>query len=130
MKTAGIDPSRVRVARDGVCIPTRVHSAPANRKRVVAVRASGSDKPKEVTLLDYGVGNVRSVRNAINYLGYTVREVEKPSDIANAERLIFPGVGSFGAAMDILNAKGFSDPLRDYLREGERCPHDKRRWPI
>jgi hypothetical protein len=37
-------------------------------------RASNSS-PKEVTLLDYGAGNVRSVRNAIKKLGYTIRDV-------------------------------------------------------
>jgi hypothetical protein len=41
-----------------------------------------------VTLLDYGVGNVRSVRNAIRRLGFAVREVTCPEDIATAERLV------------------------------------------
>jgi glutamine amidotransferase/cyclase len=108
------------VTQDDFRAPLRTHTA--RRKRAVAVRAgsgSGSDKPKEVTLLDYGVGNVRSVRNAIKYLGYTVRDVQSASDITSADRLIFPGVGSFGAAMDILNDKGFAAPLKDYLAEGE-----------
>jgi len=108
------------VTQDDFRAPLRTHTA--RRKRAVTVRAgsgSGSDKPKEVTLLDYGVGNVRSVRNAIKYLGYTVRDVQSPSDITSADRLIFPGVGSFGAAMDILNDKGFAAPLKDYLAEGK-----------
>eukprot|EP00238_Polyblepharides_amylifera_P013315 CAMPEP_0196580822 /NCGR_PEP_ID=MMETSP1081-20130531/30777_1 /TAXON_ID=36882 /ORGANISM="Pyramimonas amylifera, Strain CCMP720" /LENGTH=603 /DNA_ID=CAMNT_0041900819 /DNA_START=117 /DNA_END=1928 /DNA_ORIENTATION=- len=71
----------------------------------------------EVTLLDYGVGNVRSVRNAIKHLGFTVREVENPSDITRADRLVFPGVGSFGAAMDILKSKGYAEPLKEYILE-------------
>ncbi|KAK3246846.1 hypothetical protein CYMTET_43634 [Cymbomonas tetramitiformis] len=74
---------------------------------------------REVTLLDYGVGNVRSVRNAIKYLGFEVREVTKPEDILTAKRLIFPGVGSYGAAMDILKRKDFVDPLKEYLAEGK-----------
>jgi hypothetical protein len=41
-----------------------------------------------VTLLDYGVGNVRSVRNAIRRLGFAVREVTCADDIATAERLV------------------------------------------
>ena len=49
-----------------------------------------------VTLLDYGAGNVRSVRNALKKLGVTVKDVKAPEDIISADKLIFPGVGSFG----------------------------------
>jgi imidazole glycerol phosphate synthase glutamine amidotransferase subunit len=64
-----------------------------------------------ITLLDYGAGNVRSVRNAIKKLGYTVQDVKTPADILNAERLIFPGVGSYGSVMDRLQREGFVEPL-------------------
>ena len=52
-----------------------------------------------ITLLDYGAGNVRSVVNALESLGETVRQVASPADIDQAERLVFPGVGNFGAMM-------------------------------
>jgi len=71
-----------------------------------------------VTLLDYGAGNVRSVRNAIRNLGYTVRDVTRPEDIDRAERLVFPGVGSFGSAMTRLHEAGYLAPLRRYLETG------------
>ena len=89
---------------------------------------------KEVFLLDYGAGNVRSVRNAIRKLGFTVKDVrislpclnvqstlhrcqiEKPSDILSANKLIFPGVGSFGAAMRVLRERQFEQPLVEYLQ--------------
>ncbi len=64
-----------------------------------------------ITLLDYGAGNVRSVRNAIRKLGYSVQDVQNPADILNAERLIFPGVGSYGSVMDRLRRDGFVEPL-------------------
>mmetsp|Transcript_3043 Transcript_3043/g.10952 ORF Transcript_3043/g.10952 Transcript_3043/m.10952 type:complete len:585 (-) Transcript_3043:64-1818(-) len=69
----------------------------------------------EVTLLDYGAGNVRSVRNALHALGYTVHDVTDPRDILKAEKLIFPGVGSYGSAMDVLKSRGYVEPLREYL---------------
>ncbi len=72
-----------------------------------------------ITLLDYGAGNVRSVRNAIKRLGYAVSDVEKPDDIRQAEKLIFPGVGSFGSAMERLRHAGYTEPLLDYLRAGK-----------
>lgn len=71
-----------------------------------------------IALLDYGAGNVRSVRNAIAALGYPLTDVRKPADILAAERLIFPGVGAFGPAMERLRELGFEEPLRDYLLAG------------
>jgi len=71
-----------------------------------------------ITLLDYGAGNVRSVINAIENLGESVQIARRPEEIANAEKLIFPGVGAFGSMMQILNQKGYIDPLRDFLQSG------------
>jgi len=72
--------------------------------------------PETITLLDYGAGNVRSVRNAIRKLGYAVKDVRRPSDIETADKLVFPGVGSFGSAMERLRAEGYAEPLIRYLR--------------
>ena len=69
-----------------------------------------------ITLLDYGAGNVRSVINAIESLGETVKIVAKGEDILAAEKLVFPGVGAFGNMMHILRDKNYVEPLRAYLR--------------
>jgi glutamine amidotransferase/cyclase len=71
-----------------------------------------------ISILDYGAGNVRSVRNAVRRLGYELTDIERPEDILRAERLIFPGVGSFGSAMRRLHQCGYVEPLREYLRAG------------
>ncbi|MBK1648478.1 imidazole glycerol phosphate synthase subunit HisF [Rhabdochromatium marinum] len=71
-----------------------------------------------IALLDYGAGNVRSVRNAIAALGYPLSEIRAPEDILAAERLIFPGVGAFGPAMQRLREQGFEAPLREFLLAG------------
>jgi glutamine amidotransferase/cyclase len=68
-----------------------------------------------ISFLDYGAGNVRSLRNAIHALGFSVTEIQRPSDILKAERLIFPGVGSFGAAMERLHRLDYVEPLKAYL---------------
>jgi glutamine amidotransferase/cyclase len=73
-----------------------------------------------VSLLDYGAGNVRSVRNAILANGYEVIDIETPEQVLSAECIIFPGVGSFRSAMDTLIAKGLDAPLRQYLQSQER----------
>ncbi|KAH9651933.1 Imidazole glycerol phosphate synthase hisHF [Citrus sinensis] len=70
-----------------------------------------------VTLLDYGAGNVRSVRNAIRHLGFGIKDVQTPEDILNANRLIFPGVGAFAAAMDVLNKTGMAEALCAYIEK-------------
>ncbi|MFZ0728372.1 MAG: imidazole glycerol phosphate synthase subunit HisF [Desulfobacterales bacterium] len=68
-----------------------------------------------ITLLDYGAGNVRSVINAIESLGETVKIVSAAGDILAAEKLVFPGVGAFGNMMRILHGKGLVEPLKAYL---------------
>ena len=68
-----------------------------------------------ITLLDYGAGNVRSVINALEFLGETVKIAQNKDDIVSAEKLVFPGVGSFGNMIKILNNKNFVQPLKDYL---------------
>ena len=66
-------------------------------------------------LLDYGAGNVRSVINALEKLGENVKVITSPEEITSADRLVFPGVGSFGAMMNILHEKGYAEPLKKYL---------------
>ncbi|KAI8069431.1 hypothetical protein BC940DRAFT_318279 [Gongronella butleri] len=70
-------------------------------------------------MLDYGAGNVRSLINAVNHLGYEIKYVKEPSDILDADRLIFPGVGAFGHAMEALHAKGYAEPLKAYIASGK-----------
>ncbi|GBB97919.1 hypothetical protein RclHR1_00310047 [Rhizophagus clarus] len=70
-------------------------------------------------LLDYGAGNVRSLVNAVNRLGYEIEWVKEPDDILKAEKLIFPGVGAFGSAMQSLVEKNYVEPLKQYIESGK-----------
>lgn len=74
----------------------------------------------KVSLLDYGAGNVRSVRNAILANGYEIEDITTPEQIHEAKAIIFPGVGAFGSAMKVLKEKGFYDPLKEYLKNHDR----------
>ncbi|MCP4746454.1 MAG: imidazole glycerol phosphate synthase subunit HisF [Desulfobacteraceae bacterium] len=69
-----------------------------------------------ITLLDYGAGNVRSVINAIEYLGQSVQIAKGSEDILFADKLILPGVGAFGNMMKILQEKNLIEPLKVYLQ--------------
>ncbi|CAN1242985.1 Imidazole glycerol phosphate synthase hisHF, chloroplastic [Linum perenne] len=84
-------------------------------RRNLSVRSSSDSEV--VTLLDYGAGNVRSVRNAIRHLGFQIKDVQTPEDILNASRLIFPGVGAFAPAMDVLNNTGMAEALCTYIEK-------------
>lgn len=68
-----------------------------------------------ISLLDYGAGNVRSVINAIERMGETVNIIQRADDILSANKLVFPGVGSFGSMMQRLNEKNYVDALSAYL---------------
>lgn len=74
----------------------------------------------KVSLLDYGAGNVRSVRNAITKCGYEIEDITTSSQIDNAQCIIFPGVGSFGTAMKQLKKLGYIDSLKKYLSKSDR----------
>lgn len=60
---------------------------------------------------------MRSIRNAIRFLGYDIEDVQAPEDILNAKRLIFPGVGAFAPAMDVLEKKGLAEALCTYIEQ-------------
>lgn len=53
-------------------------------------------------IIDYGAGNIRSVEKAFSYLGFPAICTDDPKEILNSERVILPGDGSFGYAMDSL----------------------------
>mmetsp|Transcript_43927 Transcript_43927/g.68738 ORF Transcript_43927/g.68738 Transcript_43927/m.68738 type:complete len:536 (-) Transcript_43927:1213-2820(-) len=72
-----------------------------------------------VSFLDYGAGNIRSLRNALTAIGCEIIDVKTPEDITNAQILIFPGVGSFGVCIENLNKKGYFEPLKAYVSAGK-----------
>lgn len=65
-----------------------------------------------ITIIDYNSGNVASVGNALKKLGVEFKLSCDPEDVANAEKVIFPGVGRAGYAMEQLRARGLIDAVR------------------
>ncbi|KAL4800087.1 Cyclase [Aspergillus venezuelensis] len=72
-----------------------------------------------VHLLDYVAGNVRSLVNAINKVGYEVEWVRSPGDLKNVETLILPGVGHFGHCLSQLASGGYLQPIREHIASGK-----------
>ncbi|DAZ93192.1 TPA: hypothetical protein N0F65_010768 [Lagenidium giganteum] len=73
----------------------------------------------EVTVLDYGAGNVRSVKNAIVAAGHTIKDACCVEDIRDAQVLVFPGVGNFKQAMEFLNTQGYVTELKEYIQQNK-----------
>src|SRR5256885_2427749 len=66
----------------------------------------------KVSIVDYGMGNIRSVQNALAMLEVDSRVVNSPHQVVASDRLILPGVGSFRAAMDNLRDAGLLEALQ------------------
>jgi glutamine amidotransferase len=71
-----------------------------------------------IAIIDYGAGNLRSVRNALTFLGAQVATVATPSQLASADKIVLPGVGAFGAGMNALRQAGFEEPLKAAVAAG------------
>ena len=69
-----------------------------------------------VAVVDYGAGNLHSVRSALDSLGAEVVVTTHPEDLRDAERIILPGVGAFGECAAGLRASGFIESLEEEVR--------------
>ncbi|EHK39677.1 hypothetical protein TRIATDRAFT_82175 [Trichoderma atroviride IMI 206040] len=72
-----------------------------------------------VHLLDYVAGNIRSLVNAIEKLGYEVDWIRSPEDVPRAEKLILPGVGHFGHCMTQLGQAGYLPAIKKHIDAGK-----------
>ncbi|MBA3442133.1 MAG: imidazole glycerol phosphate synthase subunit HisH [Pyrinomonadaceae bacterium] len=72
----------------------------------------------DVAIIDYGVGNLRSVEKAFAAVGCEARVSSDESELRQAKRLVLPGVGAFGACMEALSKRGFDQLVRERVAEG------------
>ena len=79
--------------------------------------ASARSTNRILSIVDYGMGNLGSVANAIQFLGYRSEIVSEPEAVARAEAIVLPGVGAFGEAMNRLEGRGLVGPLTDRVME-------------
>ena len=66
-----------------------------------------------IAIIDYGAGNIFSVKNALDYLGLPGELTADPEKIRKADALILPGVGAFPSAMQMLHDSGLTDVIRE-----------------
>jgi glutamine amidotransferase len=72
-----------------------------------------------ITVIDYGRGNLFSLGQALRHLGVQHRISSEAQALAEADRIIFPGVGAFGDAMQGLRERGLEAPLKAAVAEGK-----------
>lgn len=71
-----------------------------------------------IGIIDYGMGNLSSVANALDYLNVSNHLLEFPDQMVDCEQIILPGVGAFGRAMENLQAGGWVPALNAWAEDG------------
>jgi glutamine amidotransferase len=72
-----------------------------------------------IAVIDYGAGNIFSVKNALAFLGFEGKLTSAASDLREADKLILPGVGAFPDAMRMLAERGLIDTIRNEVAIGK-----------
>ena len=80
-----------------------------------SMNASQSKTPPKLAVIDYGMGNLRSVVRAWEHVGADAVLVTSPDQIVGADALIFPGQGAIVDAMRLLKETGFDDAIREWI---------------
>lgn len=73
---------------------------------------------KDVRILDLSMGNLRSVQKAFEAVGARARLIRQSDEVAAADRLVLPGVGAFGDAMDTIESRGLAVAIREHAGRG------------
>lgn len=71
-----------------------------------------------IALIDYGIGNLRSVQKALEHVGAAVELTSDPEVILRAEKVVLPGVGAFGDGMKGMRERGLVDVVHEVIRTG------------
>ena len=83
-----------------------------------------TQRAAEVVVVDYGLGNLRSVTRGLERAGAAVELIDDPGAIDTADGIVLPGVGAFSEGME--NAGPFRDALTDAAAEGTPCRSARR----
>ena len=73
----------------------------------------------KIAILNYNIGNLSSVQNALSALGIEGRIISKSDEVAKFDKLILPGVGAFGDAVAHLNQSGMNEAIKDFAKSGK-----------
>jgi len=71
-----------------------------------------------IAIIDYDIGNLRSVQKALEHVGADARLITTSAELAAADKVVLPGVAAFGDAVEELRSMGLAGPLTDAVRAG------------
>src|SRR5690606_35723824 len=71
-----------------------------------------------IKIVDYGMGNLRSVQKAFEKVGAPAEICDSPAQLAGAEKLVLPGVGAFRDAIGQLRRQDMAQPVLDHIASG------------
>ena len=74
---------------------------------------------KTISIVDYGLGNIHSIQNAIELLGYKSKLVSSSKELFQATHLILPGVGAYPHAMKLLKENGLNKSILEFSKTGK-----------
>ncbi|MBI5183468.1 MAG: imidazole glycerol phosphate synthase subunit HisH [Nitrospinae bacterium] len=72
-----------------------------------------------IVIVDYGMGNLRSVQKGFERVGYTAVITNDPNKVGDADAIVLPGVGAFRDCMRNLNKSGLIDPIKEFINKGK-----------
>ncbi len=72
-----------------------------------------------IAIIDYGMGNIHSVQKALELMGAKAFVANKPQQLKKAEKLVLPGVGAFGDAMEELKKQGLAAAIKEEIKQGK-----------
>ncbi len=72
-----------------------------------------------IAIIDYGMGNLRSVEKAFEKVGFDTVVTDKPEIIENADKIVLPGVGAFKDAKDGLQERFLIEPIKNHIRQNK-----------
>lgn len=72
-----------------------------------------------IAIIDYGMGNLRSVQKGFEKVGYEAIITDNRNQLAEAEAIVLPGVGAFSAAMERLRETGLADAIKQEVKSGK-----------
>jgi len=92
------------------------------RERFEDSREANEDKKREmIAIIDYGMGNLRSVQAGLEHVGQEAFVTDDPQKIADAPAVVLPGVGAFGDAIARLRETGLGDAFCKAVQSGKPC---------
>ncbi len=72
-----------------------------------------------IAIIDYGIGNLHSVLNAFTKLGFEAKITSDKEEILASDKVVLPGVGAFGDAIDTFRARGFENVIHEVVESGK-----------